>query len=230
MVEYSELSEAWEIVRTQFPLAIWETVYVTFLATLFAVIIGLPLGVLLVTGDKDGIRPLPSWLMKLINVVINLLRSVPFLIVIIVVFPLTRLIMGTAVGTAASIVPLTVASFPFIARLVESSLREVDPNVIEMAQSAGADSWQIITKVLLPESVPSLVANITIALTTILGYTATSGAIGGGGLGKIAITYGYYRYKYLIMIFAVILLIVLVQIIQSSGTSLANALDHRLRK
>lgn len=230
MPESTALQEAWEIIRTQFPLAIWETVYVTLLATLFSVILGLPLGVLLVIGDKNGIKPLPGWLMKTINVVINLLRSVPFLIVIIVVFPLTRLIMGTAVGTAASIVPLTVAAFPFIARLVESSLREVDPNVIEMAQSAGADSWQIITRVMIPESVPSLVANITIALTTILGYTATSGAIGGGGLGKIAITYGYYRYKYLIMIFAVILLIVLVQIIQSTGTRLATALDHRLKK
>ncbi len=230
MPESTALQEAWEIIRTQFPLAIWETVYVTLLATLFSVILGLPLGVLLVIGDKNGIKPLPGWLMKTINVVINLLRSVPFLIVIIVVFPLTRLIMGTAVGTAASIVPLTVAAFPFIARLVESSLREVDPNVIEMAQSAGADSWQIITRVMIPESVPSLVANITIALTTILGYTATSGAIGGGGLGKIAITYGYYRYKYLIMIFAVILLIVLVQIIQSTGTKLATALDHRLKK
>lgn len=230
MPESTALQEAWEIIRTQFPLAIWETVYVTLLATLFSVILGLPLGVLLVIGDKNGIKPLPGWLMKTINIVINLLRSVPFLIVIIVVFPLTRLIMGTAVGTAASIVPLTVAAFPFIARLVESSLREVDPNVIEMAQSAGADSWQIITRVMIPESVPSLVANITIALTTILGYTATSGAIGGGGLGKIAITYGYYRYKYLIMIFAVILLIVLVQIIQSTGTRLATALDHRLKK
>ena len=230
MTEAKAWAEAWDIVRTQFPLAIWETIYVTFLATLFAVIIGLPLGVLLVTGDKDGIRPLPGWLMKLLNIIINLLRSVPFLIVIIVVFPLTRLIMGTAVGTAASIVPLTIAAFPFIARLVESSLREVDPNVIEMAQSAGADSWQIISKVMIPESIPSLTANITIALTTILGYTATSGAIGGGGLGKIAITYGYYRYKYLIMILAVVLLIVLVQIIQTSGSKLAAALDHRLKK
>ena len=223
------LQEAWEIIRTQFPLAIWETVYVTVLSTAFAIVIGLPLGVLLVTGEKDGIRPLPPGLMQALNVLINLLRSVPFLILMVLVFPLTRLIVGTVVGTVASIVPLVIAAFPFIARLAEGSLREVNPNTIEMAQSLGASPMQIVTQVMLPESVPSLLSNATIAITTILGYSAMSGIIGGGGLGKIAMNYGYYRYKYLIMLAAVILLIALVQLFQSVGTRLAVKSDKRLK-
>ena len=221
------LLEAWEIIRTQFPLAIWETVYVTLLSTAFAIVLGLPLGVLLVVGEKDGVLPLPGWVMKVLNVVINLLRSVPFLILMILVFPLTRLIVGTVVGTAASVVPLVIAAFPFVARLAESSLREVNPNLVEMAQSMGASPLQIIVKVMIPESVPSLISNATIAITTILGYSAMSGIIGGGGLGKIAINYSYYRYKYLIMLAAVILLILLVQIFQSVGTRLAAKTDKR---
>ncbi len=223
------LAEAGEIIRTQFPLAIWETVYVTILSTAFAIVIGLPLGVLLVTGEKDGIRPLPAGLMRALNVVINLLRSVPFLILMVLVFPLTRLIVGTVVGTVASIVPLVIAAFPFIARLAEASLREVNPNTVEMAQSLGASPFQIVTHVMLPESVPSLISNATIAVTTILGYSAMSGIIGGGGLGKIAMNYGYYRYKYLIMVAAVILLIVLVQLFQTVGTRLAVKADKRLK-
>ena len=224
------LEEAWEILITEFPLAIWETVYVTIIATLFAVIIGLPLGVLLVAGEKNGVLPLPKGLMHVLNVIINLLRSVPFLILMIMVFPLTRALVGTSVGTVASIVPLVIAAFPFVARLVESSLREVNPNIIEAAQSMGASPMQIIVKVMIPESVPSLLSNFTIAITTILGYSAMSGIIGGGGLGKIAINYGYYRYKYLVMLMAVILLIALVQIFQSVGTKLATKTDKRLKK
>ena len=224
------LTEALDILKNDFPLAIWETIYVTLLSTLFAIIIGLPLGVLLVAGEKGGVLPLPKALMKVLNVIINLLRSVPFLILMILVFPLTRLIVGTAVGTVASIVPLVIASFPFVARLVESSLREVNPNIIEAAQSMGASPMQIIVKVMIPESVPSLLSNFTIAITTILGYSAMSGIIGGGGLGKIAINYGYYRYKYLVMLMAVILLIALVQIFQSVGTHLATKTDKRLKK
>ena len=223
------LQEAWEIIRTQFPLAIWETVYVTVLSTAFAIVLGLPLGVLLVTGEKDGIRPLPAGLMRTLNVIINLLRSVPFLILMVLVFPLTRLIVGTVVGTLASIVPLVIAAFPFIARLAEGSLREVNPNTIEMAQSLGASPLQIVTQVMLPESVPSLISNATIAITTILGYSAMSGIIGGGGLGKIAMNYGYYRYKYLIMLAAVVLLIALVQLFQTVGTRLAVKSDKRLK-
>jgi len=224
-----KVAEAIHVVKTQFLLGTWETIYVTVLATFFAILIGLPLGVLLVAGEKGGVRPLPAWFMSTLNVVINLLRSVPFLILMIMAFPLTRLIIGTAVGTKASIVPLVVAAFPFVARLAETSLREVNPNIIEMAQSLGASPLQIITKVMIPESVPSLLSNATTAITTILGYSAMAGIIGGGGLGKMAINYGYYRYKYLIMVLAVILLIVLVQIIQSVGTKLAVKCDKRLK-
>ena len=223
------LTEALDILKNDFPLAIWETIYVTLLSTLFAISIGLPLGVLLVAGETGGVLPLSKALMKILNVIINLLRSVPFLILMILVFPLTRLIVGTAVGTVASIVPLVIASFPFVARLVESSLREVNPNIIEAAQSMGASPMQIIVKVMIPESVPSLISNATIAVTTILGYTAMSGAIGGGGLGNIAIMYGYNRYNYPVIIMAVILLIIMVQIFQSLGTFLSGRSDKRLK-
>lgn len=221
------LAEALDIIMTEFPLAVWETLYVTVLSTFFAIVIGLPLGILLVVGEENGILPLPRGLMRILNIVINLLRSVPFLILMILVFPLTRLIIGTVVGTAATIIPLVIASFPFIARLAESSLREIDPNIIEASLSMGATPFQIITKVMIPESVPSLISNATIAITTILGYSAMSGIIGGGGLGKIAINYGYYRYKYLVMFIAVILLILLVQLFQTIGTRLAVRLDRR---
>ena len=175
------------------PTALWETSYVPVLSTALSLLIGLPLGVLLVTGEKNGVLPLPAWLMHMLNAVINLLRSIPFLILMIMVLPLSRAIIGTAVGTTATIVPLVAAAFPFVARLVESSLRELDSNIIEAAQSMGATPSQIIWKVMIPESIPSLIQNVTIALTTILGYSAMSGIIGGGGLGTIAVDYGYYR-------------------------------------
>ncbi len=224
------VQEALYIVQNEIPFAIWESFYVTILSTALSVVIGLPLGVLLVVGDKNGVLPLPKWIMQILNVVINLLRSIPFLILMIMVFPLSRLIVGTPVGTVATIVPLVVAAFPFVARLAESSLREVDPNIIEAAQSMGASPMQIIVKVMIPESVPSLISNLTIAITTILGYSAMSGIIGGGGLGKIAINYGYYRYKYLVMVIAVILLIILVQIFQSVGTYLTTRTDRRIKR
>ena len=205
------------------PLAVWETFYVTVVSTALSLVIGLPLGVLLVVGEKNGVLPLPRWLMQVLNVIINLLRSIPFLILMIMVFPLSRLLIGTAVGTTATIVPLVAAAFPFVARLVESSLREVDGNIIEAAQSMGATP-------MIPESVPSLIQNVTIALTTILGYSAMSGIIGGGGLGKIAIDYGYYRYKYLVMLVAVVILVILVQLFQSIGTWLSKKCDKRLKK
>ncbi len=224
-----DVIEALQVLRDDMPIALWETAYVTVLATFFAIVIGLPLGVLLVAGEKGGVMPLPKWLLSVLNVIINLLRSVPFLILMIMVFPLTRLIVGTTVGTVASIVPLVIAAFPFVARLVESSLREVNPNIIEAALSMGASPVQIIVKVMIPESVPSLISNFTIAITTVLGYTAMSGIIGGGGLGKIAINYGYYRYKYLVMLFAVVILILLVQAFQSLGTHLAAKCDRRIK-
>ena len=175
------------------PEALWETFYITVLSTALSLVIGLPLGVLLVAGEKGGVLPLPAWLMRILNLIINLLRSIPFLILMIMVLPVSRAIIGTAVGTTATVVPLVAAAFPFVARLVESSLRELAGNIIEAAQSMGATPFQIIVKVMIPESVPSLIQNVTIALTTILGYSAMSGIIGGGGLGKSAIDYGSYR-------------------------------------
>ena len=221
--------------------AIWETFYVTVLSTAFSLVLGLPLGVLLVAGDKDGVLPLPGWLMHILNIVINILRSVPFLILMICVFPLTRAIVGTTVGTKATIVPLVVAAFPFVARLVETSLRELDEGVVEAAQSMGATPFhaaqsmgatpfQIITKVMIPECLPGLISSMTTALTTILGYSAMSGVIGGGGLGKIALSYGYYRYQTNIMIVCVVLLVLMVQVFQTVGTFWATRSDKRLRK
>ena len=207
-----KLQEAWECLLNEFPFAIWETLYSTLLATFFAIVIGLPLGVLLVTGESKGIRPLPGPVMNFLNVLINLLRSVPFIILMVM------------------IIPLTVAAFPFIARLVESSLREVNPNIIEAAQSMGASSWQIVTRVMLPESVPSLITNFTLAITTIMGYTAMSGAVGGGGLGKLALSYGYQRYRFAVLYLAVIVLVIITQVIQSFGTWLARKSDKRLKE
>ena len=221
---------ALDILQNEIPFAIWETVYVTIISTFLALVVGLPLGVLLVVGEKDGILPLPKFILSVLNAVINLLRSIPFLILMIMVFPVTRFFAHTVVGTVPTIVPLVFAAFPFVARLVESSLREVDGNIIETAVSMGASPLQIIFRVLIPESVPSLISNITIALTTVLSYSAMSGIIGGGGLGKIAINYGYYRSEKLVMFIAVFLLIVLVQIFQSVGTRMAISEDKRIRR
>ena len=221
---------ALDILQNEIPFAIWETVYVTIISTFLALVVGLPLGVLLVVGEKDGILPLPKSILSVLNAAINLLRSIPFLILMIMVFPVTRFFAHTVVGTVPTIVPLVFAAFPFVARLVESSLREVDGNIIETAVSMGASPFQIIFRVLIPESVPSLISNITIALTTVLSYSAMSGIIGGGGLGKIAINYGYYRSEELVMFIAVFLLIVLVQIFQTVGTRLAINEDKRIRR
>ena len=225
----AKVAQQVQIILSEFGFATWETLYSVILEAVFAYIIGLPLGVLLVTGEKDGIRPLPGWLMKLLNVVINLLRSVPFLILMIICLPLSKLIVGTKVGTVATIPPMVIAAFPLVARMVESSLREVDHGVIEAAQSMGASTMQIVTKVMLPESVPSLISGGTITLGTILGYGAMAGIIGGGGLGKIAINYGYYNFKFIVMWAAVICLVLLVQVFQSIGTKLAIVLDKRLK-
>ena len=224
-----KVAEQVKLIVSQFPFATWETLYSLALEVVFAYLIGLPLGVLLVTGERDGIHPLPGWVMKIMNIVINLLRSVPFLILMIIALPLSKIIVGTKVGTAATIPPMVVCAFPLVARMVESSLREVNQGVIEAAKSMGASTWQIVSKVLLPEAVPSLISGGTITVGTILGYGAMAGIIGGGGLGKIAIQYGYYNYKYLVMWAAVIGLIVLVQIFQSVGGRLAVRLDKRLR-
>ena len=225
----AKVAQQLEIIASEFPFAIWETMYSLVLEVVFAYLVGLPLGVLLVTGEKDGVKPLPKPFMAVLNVVINLLRSVPFLILMIIALPLSKLIVGTKVGTMATVPPMVIAAFPLVARMVESSLREVDQGVIEAAQAMGCTSFQIITKVLLPECLPSLLTGFTTAFITILGYGAMAGIIGGGGLGKIAINYGYYNFKYLVMWAAVIGLILLVQIFQSGGTWLGNKCDKRLK-
>ena len=225
----AKVAQQLQIISTEFGGAIWETMYALILEMVFAYAIGLPLGVLLVTGEKDGIHPLPGVAMKVLNAVINLLRSVPFLILMIITLPLSKIIVGTKVGTIATIPPMVIAAFPLVARMVETSLREVNHGVIEAAQSMGASTWQIVTKVLLPEATPSLIAGATITVGTILGYGAMAGIIGGGGLGKIAINYGYYNFKFLVMWVAVIGLVILVQIFQSLGTKLATACDKRLK-
>lgn len=210
--------------------AIWETIYSTILATFFAYVIGLPLGIVLVTGEQGGVCPLPRPLMQVLNVIVNLLRSIPFLILMIMVIPLSRVIVGTSVGTIASIIPLVFAAFPFVARLVEGSLRESDRGVLEAAQAMGCTPAQIIFKVMLPEALPSLITGFTTAFITILSYGAMSGAIGGGGLGSLAINNGYQRRMYLILYVTVVLLVVLVQIFQSIGGHLATRLDRRITR
>ena len=218
-----------EIIRSQYGFAIWETLYSLVLEVVFAYVIGLPLGVLLVTGEKGGVKPLPKPVMRVLNAVINLLRSVPFLILMIICLPLSKFLVGTKVGTLATIPPMVIAAFPLVARMVESSLREVDQGVVEASQSMGATPWQIVTKVMPPEALPSLISGCTITVATILGYGAMAGIIGGGGLGQIAINYGYYNFKFLVMWIAVIGLVLLVQIFQSVGTWLAAKCDKRLR-
>lgn len=207
---------------------IWETLYAPLAAAVLAYLIGLPLGILLVTGEKTGIRPLPKGLMGVLNTAINLLRSVPFLILMVCVFPLSRLLLGTSIGTEATIVPLTVAAAPYVARLVEASLREMDRGVVEAAQAMGCSPWQIVTKVMLPECLPSLINGATNAAITILGYGAMAGAIGGGGLGSVALMRGHQRGQTVVMYVAVILLVILVQIIQSIGTALSVKSDRRI--
>ncbi len=225
----AKVAQQIQILQSSYFFAVWETLYSLALQVLFSYVIGLPLGVLLVTGEKGGIKPLPAWLMKTVNVMINLLRSVPFLILMIIVFPLSKIIVGTKIGTIATIPPMVIAAFPLVARMVESSLREVNHGVIEASQSMGASAWQIITKVLLPEALPSLISGGTITLTTILGYGAMAGIIGGGGLGKLAVDYGLYNFRPIVMWAAVIGLVILVQIFQSIGTKLSTACDKRLK-
>ncbi len=189
---------------------------------------GRPLGVLLVTGESGGLHPLPRPVMAVLNFVINILRSIPFLILMIMVIPLSRLVLGTSVGTNAAIIPLVVAAFPFVARLVEGSLRETDQGVLEAAQSMGCSTMQIVCKVLIPESLPALIIGFATVFITILSYGAMSGTIGGGGLGALAINYGYQRGMRFILYVTVVLLVVLVQIFQTIGTKLALKLDRRI--
>lgn len=205
---------------------IGETVYMTLASTLVGYIFGLPMGVMLAVSDKDGLMPNKA-VYKVLDVAANIVRSIPFLILLILLIPFTRFIVGQSYGSTATVVPLVVAAIPFIARMVESSIKEVDPGVIEAAKAMGAGNMRIICKVLLVEARTSLITGATIGIGTILGYSAMAGVIGGGGLGDIAIRYGYYRYQADIMIVTVILLVVLVQVFQSVGMVIASRLDKR---
>lgn len=207
---------------------LYETLLMTAASSFFSYVIGIPLGVLLVVSDTNGIKPMPV-LNGVLGSVINLIRSVPFMILLIMVIPLTRLMVGTSIGPVAVIPPLVIAAAPYIARMVESSLKEVDAGVIEAAKSMGASNMQIIFKVLLPESKPSLLVGAAISVTTILGYSAMAGFTGGGGLGTIAINYGYYRYQTDIMFITVAILVILVQIIQEIFMRSFKHSDKRVR-
>lgn len=206
---------------------IYESLYMTLVSTFISYVIGLPLGLALVSTDKDGVYPIP-WLNAILGFVVNVLRSVPFLILMVAILPLTRAIVGTTLGSTATIVPLVVGASPFIARMVESSLKEVDRGVIEAAESMGASPFEIMFKVLLPEAKPSLLVGSAISVTTILGYSAMAGVLGGGGLGAIAMNYGYYRYQEDIMFITVILLVVIVQVLQEVGMRIAKMSDKRV--
>jgi len=207
---------------------IWETIYMVLLSSAVSYLIGIPLGIILVVTDKKGISPMPA-LNLILGVIINILRSVPFLILLVAVLPFTRMVVGTTLGAKAVVVPLVIAAAPYIARMVESSLKEVDAGVIEAAKSMGANTMQIVWKVLLPESKPSLLIGAAISVTTILGYSAMAGFVGGGGLGTIAINYGYYRYQTGMMLITVAILVIIVQIIQEIGMRSAKASDKRIR-
>ena len=207
---------------------IWETIYMVFLSSALSYVIGIPLGIALVVTDKEGISPVPLF-NKVLGLIINLLRSVPFIILLIMVLPITKFIVGKTIGSNATVVPLIIAAAPYIGRMVESSLKEVDAGVIEAAKSMGASTWQIIVKVRLPEAKPSLLVGAAISVTTILGYSAMAGFTGGGGLGDIAIRYGYHRYQTDMMMVTVVLLVIIVQLIQEVAMRMSRKSDKRIR-
>lgn len=207
--------------------AIIETLFMTFISSLIAYLIGIPLGVLLYITNKESLVP-NQFVYNILSFIVNILRSIPFLILLILVLPFTKLVVGTTIGAKAVIPPLVISAAPYIARMVESSLKEVDLGVIEAAKSMGATNFQIIIKVLLVEAKPSLLIGAAISITTILGYSAMAGVVGGGGLGDVAIRYGYYRYNQEIMLITVTLLVIIVQILQEAFMSIARHSDKRL--
>lgn len=219
------LSKLWESGMLQ--LGVWETIYMTFLSTFFAYIIGLPLGILLCVTDKGGIHPIP-WLNKIVGIIVNIFRSIPFIILMVACLPVAKLIVGTSLGNKAMIVMLVIAAAPYVARMAESSIKEVDAGVIEAAQAMGTSSFKIIYKVLIPEAKPSLIVGAVISLVTVLGYSAMAGTIAGGGLGAIAINYGYQRYQDNVVWICVLLSVIVVQIIQEVGMLIARKTDKRL--
>ena len=204
-----------------------DTLYMTLVSTLFGYVLGLPVGILLTCTDKDGITP-NRLIYRILDVIVNIMRSIPFLILLILVIPLTKMIVGRSYGSSATVVPLVIAAAPFIARMVESSLKEVDRGVIEAAQSMGASNFTIIWKVLLAEARTSLLVGVTIVIGTVLGYSAMAGTVGGGGLGDIAIQYGYYRYQTDVMLVTIVILVALVQILQGIGMIISRKLDRRI--
>ncbi len=203
-----------------------DTLYMTGMSAFFAYLLGLPLGISLVVTEKSGISPRPLF-NRILGGIINIVRSVPFIILLIAVIPFTRLVVGTSIGATASVVPLALGAVPFVARMVESSLKELDPGVIEAAQAMGASLPQIIGRVLVPEAMPSLILGATITVITLIGYSAMAGVVGGGGLGDIAVRYGYYRYQKDLMFLTIVLLLVIVQIVQTIGNLLSRKVDRK---
>lgn len=206
----------------------WDTIVMTVASTLFAYVIGIPIGVLVTITADDGLWPHKA-LNRILGWIVNIGRSIPFIILLVAIIPFTRLIVGTSLGVPGAIVPLVVAAAPFVARMVEQSLREVDAELVEAAQSFGANVWQIVWKVYLKEAVPSLTRGVSIVFITLFGYAAMAGTVGAGGLGDIAIRYGYQRYQTDVMIATIIILVILVQIVQSIGDATARRLDKRNR-
>ena len=205
-----------------------ETLYMTFVSALFAYVLGLPLGVALIITDKNGLKPMKA-LNTVLGWIVNIGRSIPFVILMLAIAPFTRLIVGKAFGTTATIVPLVVAAAPFVARMVEQSLSEIDHGVVEAARTMGASTFQIVWKVLLPESVPSLIRGVAVTVITLVGYSAMAGALGGGGLGDIAVRYGMHRYQYDVMMLTLVLIIIIVQVIQVFFDIVAKRIDKRSR-
>ena len=217
------ISELFELLTE----ATGETIYMTFWSTLIAYIFGILMGIVLIVTNKDGVHP-NKYVNTILGAIVNFGRSVPFIILLIAVVPLTRFLVGTSLGTKATVVPLVVAASPYIARLVESSLKEVDYGVIEAAQSMGATTWQIVWRVLLPEARPSLIVGATIVVTTVISYSAMAGTVAGGGLGSLAISLGYYRYQTDVTVFTIIILVLMVQIVQTIGDALSKKFDRRI--
>ena len=210
-------------------IGIWETVYMTLISTAVAYLIGLPLGIILNVTDKGGIHPI-GWLNRTLGIIVNALRSIPFIILMVAMLPVAKALVGTSLGNKAMIVTLIIAAAPYVARMVEGSIKEVDPGVIEAAQAMGTPNFKIVTKVLVPEAKPALIVGAVISTVTILGYSAMAGTIGGGGLGQIAITYGYQKFKDDIIWVCVVLTVIIVQIIQELGTYIAHRTDKRIAK
>ncbi len=204
-----------------------ETLYMVFFSALFSLVLGFPIGILLVITREGNIFELKKF-NSILQIIINMLRSFPFIILMIVLFPLSRLVVGTTIGATAAIVPLSIAAAPFVARIVEGALLEIDPGLIEASQSMGANNWTIIFKVMIPECFPSLVHGITVTIISLIGYSAMAGTIGAGGLGDLAIRFGYLRFKLDMMIYAIIIIIILVQIIQSTGNYIVNKRQKRI--